>query len=180
MRWSFAPVLAVLLLVPSVTFADEAPSSQKLQLELGGSLGVGGTAARPDGLRAGFLYQPWKYAGFSVDVQHFLLDVPEWDHGLHTYDTGTLSLRAVLPIGPVRIFLAPGIGLARGRYLTGDLNLHDRVQTGPAVIVRAGAEASIAKGILVGTAFHAVGSYIDGEWGPEGNAGVDLYAGYRF
>ena len=180
MRWSLVPLLAALFLVPSVTFADEAPSSRPLQLELGGSLGAGGvnSVGVPDGIRAGVLYQPWAHLGFVLEVRHLFMDASEYDKGLRSFDAGTLAVRVSGAIGPVTLFFAPGAGLARGIVRDGDLTLYDRVETTPAFSARAGLELPIAKGFVLGTAGYGVVSGLDGA--PEGSVGVDLYGAFRF
>jgi hypothetical protein len=173
MRWL---LVAVLLLVPSVTFA-----AKPLRLELGGSSGLPGRDPYDAvGLRVGLLHQPWEHLGFAVDVHHFFLDRPEFGKGLHSYDVATASVRVSGAIGPVRLFLAPGLGLAFGRYVTGDINLNDRHEVGLGVGLRTGVEVTVAEHIVVGTAAHMLVSLINPEYGPEANLGVELYGAYQF
>jgi hypothetical protein len=186
MRWL---AVVLVLLVPSVTFAagpPEAgppPEASGWRLELGGSVGLpsgdlGGRDAH--GVHAGALYQAWRYHGFSFEAYHYFLDVPEFGHGLHTYDLVTASARLTAPIGRVRLFLAPGAGVAIGRYVTGDLHDYDRVEQGLALALRSGVEVAIDRHFVVGTAAHFMLSVLDGEYGPEGNLGVELYGCYQF
>jgi len=175
MRWL---VVAFVLLVPSVTFAA-AP----FRLELGGSVGLasGDPDRAPAGVRVGVLHQRWSHVGFGFDLHHFFLDGPlQGRYGLYSYDAGMLSVRVSGGVGPVRLFLAPGLGLACGHYITGDIPSYDRLELGLGFGLRTGLEVLLGEHFVVGTAAHFLISSLDMEYGPEGNLGVELYGAYRF
>jgi hypothetical protein len=176
MRWPGFVLLLVVVLVPSVSFAGKP-----LRLELGASSGMPGRAPEDAvGLRVGLLHQPWEHVGFAFDVHHFFLGRLDDSRGLHSYDTATVSVRVSGAIGPVRLFFAPGAGLAFGRYVTGDTTEYARTEIGLGVALRAGAEVAVAEHFVVGTAAHMLVSLLDPEWGPEGNLGVELYGACQF
>jgi hypothetical protein len=171
-------VVLVLLGSTPVALADEP-----YRAELGASVGLDGSTlngGEASGIRLGGLYRPWRHVGVALDAYHFFLADPHDRHGLYTYNTATLSVRVNGAIGSVELFVAPGAGVAWGRYITGDTETYDRVQKGLGLGLRAGIEVPVARRLVLGTAGHLLVSVLDGAYGPEGNFAVELYGAFRF